>query len=84
MRVPSLTHGNRGSETSSNADPTSQVATQTSERRRFVEIPLPAGSYTIRGTFLDATINSVHPHDTESVVIPQGRTVRQDFFLSIP
>jgi hypothetical protein len=60
------------------------VATQTSERGRFVKIPLPAGSYTIRGTFLDASINSVHPHETESVVIPPGRTVRQDFFLSIP
>jgi hypothetical protein len=60
------------------------VATQTSERGRFVKIPLPAGSYTIRGTFLDATTNSVHPHETESVVIPPGRTVRQDFFLDIP
>jgi hypothetical protein len=26
----------------------------------------------------------VYPHETESVVIPPGRTVRQDFFLSIP
>jgi hypothetical protein len=59
------------------------VATQTSERGRLVKIPLPAGSYTIRGTFRDATINGVHPHETESVVIPPGRTVRQDFFLSI-
>jgi hypothetical protein len=59
------------------------VATQTSERGRFAEIPLPAGSYTIRGTFLDATINGVHPHKTESVIIPPGRTVRQDFFLGI-
>ena len=60
------------------------VATHTSARGRFVKIPLSAGSYTIRGTFLNATINSVHPHETESVVIPPGRTVRQDFFLSIP
>ena len=60
------------------------VATHTSAGGRFVKIPLPAGSYTIRGTFLNATGNGVHPHETESVVIPPGRTVRQDFFLNIP
>ncbi len=60
------------------------VATQTSTSGRFVKIPLPAGSYTIRGTFLDATENGVHPQETESLVIPAGRTVRQDFSLSIP
>jgi hypothetical protein len=59
------------------------VATQTSEHGDFVKIPLPAGSYTIRGTFLGATINGVHPHETESVVIPPDRMVRQDFFLSV-
>jgi hypothetical protein len=59
------------------------VATQTSTPGHFVEIALPAGSYTIRGTFLNATINGVHPIHTESVVIPAGHTVRQDFFLSI-
>jgi hypothetical protein len=60
------------------------VATETSTRGHFVEIPLPAGTYTIRGTFLDATINGVHPRDTQSVVVYTGYTVRQDFFLSIP
>ncbi len=60
------------------------VATQTSVARQFVEIPLPAGSYTIRGTFLDATSNGVHPTKSESVVIPAGHTVRQDFVLSVP
>jgi hypothetical protein len=50
------------------------VATQTSTPGHFVEIALPAGSY---------TINGVHPIHTESVVIPAGHTVRQDFFLSI-
>jgi hypothetical protein len=60
------------------------VATQTSTQGHFVEIPLPAGSYTIRATFLNATINEVHPTTTGSVVIPAGHTVRQDFFLSIP
>ncbi len=60
------------------------VSTQTSVARQFVEIPLPAGSYTIRGTFADATVNGVHPTISESVVIPAGHTVRQDFFLSVP
>ncbi len=60
------------------------VATQTSVARQFVEIPLPAGSYTIRGTFLNATVNGGHPTRTESVLIPAGRTVRQDFVLSVP
>ena len=60
------------------------VATQASTSGHFVEIPLPAGSYTITGTFLGATINEVHPKESEAVVIPPGHTVRQDFFLSIP
>ena len=60
------------------------LATQTSVAHHFVEIPLPAGSYTIRGTFLNATINGVHPTRSKSVVIPAGHTVRQDLFLSIP
>jgi hypothetical protein len=60
------------------------VATQTSTSGHFVEIPLPAGSYTITGTFLGATINGVHPQESESIVIPSGHSVRQDFFLNIP
>jgi hypothetical protein len=60
------------------------VATQTSARGHLVEITLPAGSYTITGTFLNATVNGVHPKEPESVVIPPGDTVRQDFFLAIP
>ncbi len=60
------------------------VADVTSARGRFVEIPLTAGSYTIAGTFLEATINEVHPTQTESLVIPAGHSVRQDFVLSIP
>ena len=60
------------------------VAAQTSVTRQFVEIPLPAGSYTIRGTFANATVNGVHPTRSESVVIPAGRTVRQDSLLSVP
>ncbi len=59
------------------------VATQTSTTGRFVKIPLPAGSYTIRGTFLNATVNETHPTETEPLTIPTGHTVRQDFFLSV-
>ncbi len=59
------------------------VATQTSTTGRLVKIPLPAGSYTIRGTFLNATVNGTHPVETKSLTIPTGRTVRQDFFLSV-
>jgi hypothetical protein len=59
------------------------VATQTSTGGHFIKIPLPAGSYTIRGTFLDATINGVNPKKSESIVIPPGHSVRQDFFLGI-
>lgn len=59
------------------------VATSTSTVGRSITIPLPAGSYTIRGTFLDAVVNGVHPTRTESVVIPAGHTVRRDFVLPI-
>jgi hypothetical protein len=60
------------------------VATQTSTDGHFVEIPLPAGSYTLAGTFLDDTGNGVHPRQTEPLVIPSGDTVRQDFVLNVP
>jgi hypothetical protein len=60
------------------------VARQTSTSGHFVEIPLPAGSYTITGTFLNAITNGVHPQHSESIVIPPGHSVRQDFFLNIP
>jgi len=61
----------------------SVVATQTSVVGQFVETPLAAGSYTIRGTFLGTTTNGVHPVKSESVVIPAGHSVRQDFVLGI-
>ena len=59
------------------------VAMKASTRGHFVRIPLPPGSYTIRGTFLDATSNGKHPQQTASVVIPAAHTVRQDFVFSI-
>ena len=60
------------------------LATATSTSGHFVEIPLPAGSYTITGTFLGASEDGVHPTRSESLAIPQGETVRQDFFLNVP
>lgn len=60
------------------------VATQTSTDGHFIEIPLAAGSYTVKGTFADASVNGLHPRKAESLVIPPGHTVRQDFFLDVP
>ena len=60
------------------------LATQTSVASHFVEIPLAPGSYTIRGTFLGATRDGTHPTENETVVIPAGHTVRQDFLLDVP
>jgi hypothetical protein len=60
------------------------VAMQTSTTGRLVKIPLPAGSYTIRGTFLNATLNGTHPTEMQSLTIPAGHAVRQDFFLPVP
>jgi len=60
------------------------VATQTSSTGRLAEIALPAGAYTITGTFLGAEFNGVPPTQTDTVVIPPGQTVRQDFFLDVP
>jgi hypothetical protein len=60
------------------------VATVSSMPGQLVEIPLPAGSYTIRGTFLDAEENSIRSTSSEPLVIPAGHTVRQDFFLDVP
>jgi hypothetical protein len=60
------------------------VASVSSMQGQLVEIPLPAGSYTIRGTFLDDEQNSIRPTSSESLVIPAGHSVRQDFFLDVP
>ncbi len=60
------------------------VARQTSEGGHFAEVALPPGSYTVVGTFTSAIINGTPAQQTESVVIPAGYTVRQDFVLQIP
>ena len=68
------------------------VATQTSATGGLIEIPLPAGSYTIASTFVSATIcngpvgaeNCGHPSESYALTIPPGYTVRKDFVLNIP
>ena len=60
------------------------AATQTSTRGHLVKIPLRPGTYTISGTFNDASINGVHPKVTQQVVIAPAGTTRQDFFLNVP
>ena len=60
------------------------VATQAVASGSLATIALPAGSYTVTGTFLDWTRNGQHPVESMSVEIPPNRTVRKDFVLSIP
>jgi hypothetical protein len=60
------------------------VASQSSASGQFATIPLPAGSYTIVGTFPNAILNGEHAMQTLSVSIPPGYSVRQDFTLAVP
>jgi hypothetical protein len=60
------------------------VATRASTGGHFVKIPLPPGTYTISGTFQEASFNGRHPERTQQVTIPPGDSVRQDFFLDVP
>ncbi len=60
------------------------VASATSTQGRLVMIPLPPGSYTMRGTFLGAEMNSAPPIRSEPLVVTAGKTVRRDFFLDAP
>jgi hypothetical protein len=66
------------------SDASGVVATQTSTQDHLVKLPLPPGTYTISGTFTEASFNGVHPEKTQQIVIPPGDTVRQDFFLDVP
>ncbi len=63
----------------------SVVATQTVASGHLATIPLAPGTYSIQGTFGDATINE-HPGESfpTTVQIPPGKTVRQDVFLNVP
>jgi hypothetical protein len=61
------------------------VATQSVVRGQLATIPLAPGSYTIQGTFGDATSNG-QPSESfpQKVEIEAGKTVRQDAFLDVP
>ncbi len=61
------------------------VATQTVARGQLASIPLAPGTYTIQGTFGEATINGRAAESfPRTVEIPPGKTVRQDVFLNVP
>ena len=61
------------------------VASQTVTRGHLATIPLAPGTYSIQGTFGDATTNE-HPGESfpTTVQILPGQTVRQDVFLNVP
>jgi hypothetical protein len=61
------------------------VASQTVTRGHLATIPLAPGTYSIQGTFGNATINE-HPGASfpTTVQILPGQTVRQDVFLNVP
>ncbi len=61
------------------------VASQTVIRGHLATIPLAPGTYSIQGTFGNATINE-HPAESfpATVQILPGHTVRQDVFLNVP
>lgn len=68
------------------SDPTSGavIATRTVESGQLARIPLPAGTYTLVGTFADAYSNNQHISSRPlTVSIPPGRTVRQDVVANI-
>ncbi len=61
------------------------VATKTVASGHLATFPLPAGTYTISGTFGGATINGQPGRSfPQTVQIPPGKTVRQDVVLSVP
>jgi predicted metal-binding membrane protein len=61
------------------------VASQTVTRGHLATIPLTPGTYTIQGTFANATFNGQPGESIPTTVeIQAGKTVRQDVFLSVP
>ena len=61
------------------------VARATVASGQLATIPLAPGSYTIEGTFADATVNGVPIQSApQTVTIPAGMTVRQDVGASVP
>jgi hypothetical protein len=60
------------------------VARTTVAKGQLATIPLAPGTYTIDGTFSDATINGKSMTSSASVTIPPRRTVRLDVIASVP
>jgi hypothetical protein len=60
------------------------VASAGVAKGHLARIPLAPGTYTIDGTFADATINGVPMTSSRSVTIPAGSTVRQDVAADVP
>ena len=79
--------GESGAGTVTVRDPAngSIVASQTVTRGHLATIPLAPGTYTIQGTFGNATINGQPGESFPTMVeIQAGKTVRQDVFLNVP
>lgn len=60
------------------------VASATIATGKLATIPLAPGTYTIDGTFADATVNGAEMTSSSSVTITAGETVRQDIVASVP
>ena len=60
------------------------IATGSAAAGHLVTVPLPAGSYTVVGTFDSARTNGTHPAQTLTVQIAGGKTVRKNFALNVP
>jgi hypothetical protein len=60
------------------------IATSTVADGQLATFPLPPGTYTISGTFANATINGQYAQASATVTIPGGEIVRQDVTLAIP
>jgi hypothetical protein len=79
--------GTPGAGTITVTDPVSGaiLASATVAAGQLATIPLPAGTYTILGTFANAISNGQHMQSLpERVAIPAGETVRQDVSIGIP
>src|ERR1019366_3018350 len=79
-------HGFPGAGVIAVLDPASgaTVASAMVANGHLATIPLAPGTYTIDGTFADATVDGVSMKSSLSVTIPAGRTVRQDIVASVP
>lgn len=61
------------------------VATQTVAEDQLARIDLAPGTYTISGTFADASTNVDDIGATpQTIVVPSGKTVRQDITADVP